>query len=130
MERLRERSLSFYKYLLKTCAPCRCFVTLQLKYFGQFCPVQKILQATTKPMYDIEAIFDSLLRQFDIIDMADSEFGRMCVDDPELRKAYKDWCEEQGFPQRTGFLIYASEYNNRNNTRMNSFDSEEENYDF
>lgn len=81
-------------------------------------------------MYDIPGIFDSLLEQFDVIDMADSEFGRMCVDDPELRKAYRDWCRENGLSPRTGFLSYAEESNNRNNSRMDSFIEEAENYDF
>lgn len=81
-------------------------------------------------MYNIEEIFDSLLKQFDVIDMADSEFSRMCVDDPELRKAYREWCNEHDYSPRRGFLTYAEEYNSNNNMRMDSLEVEEENYDF
>lgn len=81
-------------------------------------------------MYDIPKIFDSLLSQFDIIDMADSEFARMCVDDVNLRTAYKEWCEENDLSPRNGFMSYAQESNDYNNERMDSFEEETENYDF
>lgn len=83
-----------------------------------------------KEMYDLYEIFESLLCQFDVIDMADSEFSRMCVDDPELRKVYREWCREQDLSPRRGFLAYAEEFNNRNNLRMDSLEEEAENYDF
>ena len=81
-------------------------------------------------MYDIESIFDSLLRQFDIIDMADSEFSRMCVDDPELRKVYREWCRTNDVSPRQGFITYAQEFNDRHNMRMDTLEEEGENYDF
>ncbi len=80
--------------------------------------------------YDIIEIFDSLIRQFDEIDMADSEFNRMCIDDPELRKAYRDWCKEHDVTMRRGFQSYAEEIYSRNNLRMDSLDQETQNYDF
>lgn len=68
--------------------------------------------------------------QFDEIDMADSEFSRMCVDDPELRKSYREWCSEHDVTMRRGFRMFAEEIYNRNNLRMDSLDEETENYDF
>lgn len=81
-------------------------------------------------MYDIPKIFDSLLEQFDVIDMAESEFSRMCVDDPALRKHYRSWCDENDLSPRYGFLTYAREFNSRNNSRMDSLEEEGQNYDF
>lgn len=81
-------------------------------------------------MYDLEAIFDSLLKQFDVIDMAESEFSRLCVDDIELRKAYREWCQEHDVAPRQGFMMYAEERNNHNNLRMDSLEEDLENYEF
>ena len=33
----------------------------------------------------------------------------MIADDPDLKAEYKEWCEEMGYSERTGFTEYAEE---------------------
>jgi hypothetical protein len=41
------------------------------------------------------------------------------MDDEELRKAYKEWCNEEGHTEKRGFIEYCNE----------SFDAEESKWD-
>ena len=40
----------------------------------------------------------------------DDRFKRMLADDNDLRHEYKDWCEDMGYSERSGFSDYAEEY--------------------
>ena len=46
-------------------------------------------------MSDITEIFISIIEEAPGIDMAEAEFRRLLVDDPALRKQYKEYCHEQ-----------------------------------
>ncbi len=61
-------------------------------------------------MNDITDLFNSIIDQTGALDIAVSEFKRMIADDPELRAAYKEWCEETGTSERHGFTEYSEEY--------------------
>lgn len=42
--------------------------------------------------------------------MANREFCRMIDDDPDLKTQYAEWCEESGYEERDGFIEFAEEY--------------------
>ncbi|MDE6644360.1 MAG: hypothetical protein K2K27_09710 [Muribaculaceae bacterium] len=60
-------------------------------------------------MTDFNELIQNLLTQTGALDMAISEFKRMIADDPELKAEYKEWCEQMGYSERTGFSEYAEE---------------------
>ncbi len=55
-------------------------------------------------------LFDDLLRSCGSVDIAEAEFKRMIADSPDLRAEYRAWCHETGHTERRGFLDYAEEY--------------------
>ena len=55
-------------------------------------------------------LFDSLLHNCGSIDVAEAEFKRMIADDADLRADYRQWCLETGHTERCGFMDYADEY--------------------
>ncbi len=61
-------------------------------------------------MNDITELFQSIIDQTGAIDIAIAEFKRMLADDSDLKTQYKEWCEETGYTERTGFAEYAEEY--------------------
>lgn len=61
-------------------------------------------------MVDIEEIFRSILSQHDSIDIAESEFKMMVYDSPEMLSAYREWCRNEGFTEKTGFLEFCAGY--------------------
>lgn len=61
-------------------------------------------------MNDITELFDSIIIQSDALDVAIAEFKRMIADDVEFKRQYKEWCEEEGYSERTGFKEYAEEF--------------------
>lgn len=72
----------------------------------------------------ITELFDSFLRQSDSIDMAESDFKRMLVDDPDLKKEYKSWCRERDTTERDGFLEYSREYIERHSGGWDVFQAD------
>lgn len=66
--------------------------------------------ATIRDMEDITELFDSLLRQYGSADIAEAEFKKMIHEEPELRAAYREWCDEVGSSERKGFHDYCEEY--------------------
>lgn len=44
------------------------------------------------------------------LDIVRSEFLRQINEDDELRKAYKQWCEEHGHAMKNGYKDYIAEY--------------------
>jgi len=61
---------------------------------------------------EITSIFESIILQAGALDIAISEFKRMIADDSELKKKYKEWCEENGYAERHGFIEYAENFIN------------------
>lgn len=61
-------------------------------------------------MDNITDLFDNLLRTCGSVDIAEAEFKRMIAESPELRAEYRQWCHETGHTERRGFLDYADEY--------------------
>lgn len=58
---------------------------------------------------DIIEIFEHVLQGSRSLDMAESEFKRLLLDDPEIKQAYKSWCAEQGTTEKYGFVDYCSQ---------------------
>lgn len=61
-------------------------------------------------MTDIIEVFTSYLNQYKSVDIAESEFKKDIHVDPELRQAYRDWCDEVGSSEKDGFADYCEEY--------------------
>ena len=57
-------------------------------------------------MIDIFEVFSNVIKHNRSVDMADSEFKRLLLDDNEIRKAYKEWCEHEGYTEKKGFIEY------------------------
>lgn len=77
---------------------------------------------------DITEIFISILNEAPRLDIAEAEFKRRLVDDPELRKSYKEYCREQGSSERNGFTDFCEEYLADQNAMwdsLNDYDNEE-----
>ena len=56
-------------------------------------------------MDHITDIFNDFLTQFGSIDIAEAEFKKSIHEDPELRAAYRRWCDESGSTERNGYLV-------------------------
>ena len=79
-------------------------------------------------MEDITDIFVAIINEAPGIDMAEAEFKRTLVDDPELRKAYKEYCREQGTSEKNGFLEFCETYCHDQNSvwdSLSDYDNEE-----
>lgn len=61
-------------------------------------------------MENLTDLFEQLLRDFGNVDLAEAEFKRMIADDEELHESYRQWCDETGHTERHGFLDFAAEY--------------------
>ena len=59
---------------------------------------------------DITELFRTLIAQTGAIDVAEQEFKKMIGEDADLHKLYRDYCHEVGSSERRGFLDYADEY--------------------
>lgn len=80
-------------------------------------------------MNDITTLFIELLHSNRSVDIAHREFKRMLDDDAELQRVYAEWCEENGHSERYGFIDYAEEYLEDQNSIWDSltdYDSEEQ----
>ncbi|MCM1319422.1 MAG: hypothetical protein NC217_03485 [Muribaculaceae bacterium] len=58
---------------------------------------------------DLIDIFEHVLQNARSIDIAESEFKRLLLDDPELKTVYKAWCKEQDTTEKNGFVDYCSQ---------------------
>lgn len=61
-------------------------------------------------MIDIEERFTAIIDEAPGIDIAESNFKQSLIDDPELRKAYKEYCREQGTSEKNGFIEFCEQY--------------------
>ncbi len=60
--------------------------------------------------------------------MAEAEFKRTLVDDPELRRNYRNYCREVGTSEKNGFLDFCEEYMAGQDSvweSLNDFDNQE-----
>ncbi|MDE6156543.1 MAG: hypothetical protein K2K22_05565 [Muribaculaceae bacterium] len=79
-------------------------------------------------MTDITEIFISIIEEAPGIDMAEAEFRRRLVDEPELRKQYKEYCREQGSSERSAFTEFCEDYCSTRNSvwdSLNDYDNQE-----
>ena len=61
-------------------------------------------------MIDIEERFTAIIDEAPGIDIAESNFKQSLIDDPELRKAYREYCREQGTSEKNGFIEFCEQY--------------------
>lgn len=79
-------------------------------------------------MEEMTDLFVHIINQTDSLDMAESEFRRMLVDEPELRRQYREYCREVGSSERNGFKDFCEEYMQEQDNVWNSlsdFDNQE-----
>lgn len=70
--------------------------------------------------YDIALYLENLITESQSVDIAISEFKRNMADDDGLKEAYREWCEAQGYSERTGYKEYIEEFIENRNERWNS----------
>ncbi|MCC8070934.1 MAG: hypothetical protein LIO90_03925 [Bacteroidales bacterium] len=58
----------------------------------------------------METIFNTYLEEYGSVDIAEAEFKKDIHEDPDLRKAYREWCEAVGSTEKNGFTDYCDEY--------------------
>lgn len=61
-------------------------------------------------MEEMTRYFTDIIEQVSSIDMAEAEFRRALVDDPDLRRKYREYCREVGSSEKNGFLDFCEEY--------------------
>ncbi len=77
-------------------------------------------------MTDITHIFNSLLEQYDSIDIAEAEFKKMLAEDNFLQEEYSEWCHAVGSTEKRGFLDYCEEYKQSQDSIWDSLKSFDE----
>lgn len=79
-------------------------------------------------MEDITRLFIAIIEEAPGIDIAESQFKQSLIDDPELRKAYRNYCREQGTSERNGFIEFCENYYSERNSvwdSLNDYNDEE-----
>ena len=61
-------------------------------------------------MEDITDFFNSMLRQYGSVDIAEAEFKKQLHEDADLHESYRGWCHEVGSSEKNGFMDYCEEY--------------------
>ena len=77
-------------------------------------------------MNDITLLFNSLLQQYDSIDIANSEFKKLLHEDEALKEEYSEWCHAVGSTEKKGFLDYCEEYISSQNSIWDSLQDYDE----
>lgn len=77
-------------------------------------------------MNDITHLFNSLLQQYDSIDIANSEFKKLLHEDEALKEEYSEWCHAVGSTEKKGFLDYCAEYISSQNSIWDSLQDYDE----
>lgn len=84
----------------------------------------KGFQSLSKPefiaMENITDLFMTIIKQSPSLDIVESEFRQMLIDDPELKRAYKEYCREEGTSERRGFRDFCDQYLEDQNDVWNS----------
>lgn len=79
-------------------------------------------------MEEMHDLFVHIINQTDSLDMAESEFRHLLVDDPELRRQYREYCREMGTSERNGFKDFCEDFMQEQDNVWNSlsdFDNQE-----
>ncbi len=71
-------------------------------------------------MDDFSDLFNDLLQSCGSVDIAEAEFKRMIADSQSLRADYRRWCSEYGYTERRGFLDYAEEFLDEQNSKLDT----------
>ena len=61
-------------------------------------------------MEDLTEYFMQILKQSGSVDMAEADFRQSLIDNPDLRRQYKDYCQETGTSEKRGFRDFCEEY--------------------
>lgn len=64
--------------------------------------------------------FEYLIREADSVDIAIAEFKKNIANDTDLRRRYREWCNEQGTTEKHGFSDFCEEYLENQNDVWNS----------
>lgn len=80
-------------------------------------------------MIDIVEIFNSLISGFRSIDMADRELSRLLDNDLDIKEAYIEWCEAEGYTLKKGFINYCQDYFDEEESRWKALNDDESYYD-
>ncbi len=76
-------------------------------------------------MIDIIEVFQQILSHNRTIDVADSEFKKMIYEDDEIKIAYKQWCQEEGYTEKYGFIEFCQAYFDEEESRWDILNNEE-----
>lgn len=71
-------------------------------------------------MEDITEVFARYLTHYGSVDIAESEFKKNLHEDAEMKRAYRQWCEEVGSSEKNGFFDYCDEYFDSQNDVWNT----------
>jgi len=77
-------------------------------------------------MDELKELFISIIEQTRSVDVAEAEFKRMLVDEPELRTGYREYCRETGTTEKNGFLDFCEEYLQHQNSAWDSLSDYDE----
>lgn len=61
-------------------------------------------------MEDITDLFVHIIEQSPSLDIAESEFKRTLVNEPEWRAKYRVYCRDNGYSESRGFLDFYEEH--------------------
>lgn len=75
---------------------------------------------------DIYEVFDQILSAARSVDVAESEFKRLMYEDPLVRTAYREWCNEQGTTEKHGFVDYCQETFDQEESRWETLNEDAE----
>ena len=78
--------------------------------------------------YDISQYFINLLLESPSLDIAEAEFKRNLADDDQLKAVYREWCDAEGYSERSGFSDFCREYIEGRNElwdSLNDYDDEQ-----
>ena len=76
--------------------------------------------------YDIQKYLTGLIQEAGSIDIAEAEFKRNLADDDCLKDAYRRWCDEEGYSERSGYSDFFQEFIEGHNEMWNSLSDYDE----
>lgn len=79
-------------------------------------------------MNDITELFDNIWEQYRSLELAESEFRHLIVDDDDLRRTYRAWCAEQEVSEKRGFIDYCRQLLEQEESRYDALAPDEEDY--
>lgn len=79
-------------------------------------------------MEDLTDLFVHYIKNSPSLDMAEAEFRHSMIDDPELRREYRQYCRDNGYTEKNGFKDFCEEYMQEEDSMWNTlsdFDNQE-----